>query len=204
MMDPEANMARLRALTERDDVAPLTALRRRAEEMIGAPSAVFAALSPEDQQRVLHELCVHQAEMEMQNEELRRAQAELEAERAHYFEFYELSPVAYLTVGAKGLITAANLTATRLLDRARDRLIGLPLSQFIFADDVPIFRSFARWAYHRAAAQDDQLRQCELRVKGKDFVSTWASLLCAPPRQIDGAPAWDVAIYPRLGRGDGS
>jgi len=200
-LDPEANLDRLRVLTDRDDVSPLVELRRRAEEMIGAPSAVFAALSPEDQQRVLHDLRVHQIELEMQNEELRRAQVELEAERAHYFEFYELSPVAYLTVGAKGLITAANLTATRLLGRTRNRLIGFPLSQFIFADDVPIFRSFARWAYCPNAVQDDQLRQCELRVKGKGFVPTWASLLCAPPRQMGGAPAWDVAIYPRLGGG---
>src|ERR1035441_3579790 len=71
-------------------------LRRRAEE-IDRGEAVqvpdnLQGLSPEETRRMLHELRVHQIELEMQNEELRRAQAELDAERAAYFDLYDLAP----------------------------------------------------------------------------------------------------------------
>ena len=72
-------------------------LRQRAEAMLHEKSAQspenLAALSPEVAQRMLHELRVHQIELEMQNEELRRAQAELGDERAKYFDLYDLAPV---------------------------------------------------------------------------------------------------------------
>jgi hypothetical protein len=68
--------------------APLDGLRRRAEDAaqelaVGMPDNLDA-LSPEDARKVLHELRVHQIELEMQNEELRRVQEELEASRARY------------------------------------------------------------------------------------------------------------------------
>src|ERR1039458_767612 len=94
-------------------------LRRRAEE-IDRGEAVqvpdnLQGLSPEETRRMLHELRVHQIELEMQNEELRRAQAELDAERAAYFDLYDLAPVGYCTVSEPGLILQANLTAAGLL-----------------------------------------------------------------------------------------
>ncbi|MCX6067952.1 MAG: hypothetical protein NT121_19715 [Chloroflexi bacterium] len=65
-------------------------LRRRAEEL--------ARDSSRGTESSLHELRVHQIELEVQNEELRRAQAELDAERARYFDIYNLAPVGYVTV----------------------------------------------------------------------------------------------------------
>ena len=89
-------------------------LSRRAEAALsqraGPSLEAFAALSPEAAQRVLHDLQVHQIELEMQNEELRRAHAALEASRSHYFNFYDLAPVGYCSVTEKGLIKDVNLT----------------------------------------------------------------------------------------------
>ncbi len=70
----------------------MLSLRRRAEAAAKAlQAAITAAMSPEESHHLLHELQVHQIELEMQNEELRTVQAELEASRARYFELYDLA-----------------------------------------------------------------------------------------------------------------
>ncbi len=90
------------------------------------------ALSPEETRQTLHELRVHQIELEMQNEELRRAQVEISAARARYFDLYDMAPVGYCTICEKGRILEANLTATTLLGVARAKLVDRHISQFIW------------------------------------------------------------------------
>ena len=118
-------------------------LRWRAEEIArekaAQPPENLEALSPEETRRTLHELRVHQIELEMQNEELRRAQAELDAARARYFDLYDLAPVGYCTVSEKGLILEANLTAATLLGVARGALVKQPFSRFILKEDQDIY-----------------------------------------------------------------
>ena len=81
------------------------ALRKRAEEQAGSiEQTSLSAHTPEEIQRILHELRVHQIELEMQNEELRTAQTQIEAGRARYFDLYDLAPVGYLTISEKGII----------------------------------------------------------------------------------------------------
>ena len=77
-------------------------LRRGAEERLDKLSAAAAAAAPvpEDVTAIVHELRVHQIELEMQNEELRGAQLELDAQRQKYFELFDLAPVGYLTLSA--------------------------------------------------------------------------------------------------------
>ena len=114
-------------------------LRERAEAAFQANLAGSSAppedLSPEALQRTLHDLQVHHIELEMQNEELRRAQLELEASRARWFDLYDLAPVGYCTVNEAGLIRQANLCSASLLGRIAAALIGQPISRFIFAED---------------------------------------------------------------------
>ena len=74
----------------------------RARESFADPRAADR-LSPEES-RLLHDLRVHQIELEMQNEELRRTEANLETSRARYFDLYDLAPVGYLTVNDAGLV----------------------------------------------------------------------------------------------------
>ena len=91
-----------------------TELRKRAETIAREKAALslgnLKTLSLEETSQILHELQVHQIELEMQNEELRTAQTELDAARARYFDLYDLAPVGYCTLSEKGLILEANLT----------------------------------------------------------------------------------------------
>ena len=94
-------------------------LRRRAEAMArilatkgkGYPKD----MSPEETWYLVHDLQVHQIELEMQNEELRRAHAELEIMQSRYFELFDVAPVGYVVIDGTGLVTEVNLTTAALL-----------------------------------------------------------------------------------------
>ena len=99
----------------------LQALRHRAESAAGSERAHAAGgmedLSVETLHKMVHELQVHQIELEMQNDQLRHTQQELDGARARYFDLYDLAPVGYCTVDEHGLILEANLTAALNDDR---------------------------------------------------------------------------------------
>ncbi len=100
----------------------LAALRARAEAQLGA------APGGDELRRLLHEVSVYQAELTMQNEELRRSQAELEAARAGWQELFEQGPIPALAVGADGLVQEVNRAAAALLG-GRDRVTGRAFSR---------------------------------------------------------------------------
>lgn len=82
-------------------------------------------------QRLLHELRVHQIELEMQNEELRVSRGDLESSLKRYTDLFDFAPVGYLTVSREGLLRELNLPAARMLGRERSRLVGGRLRTFI-------------------------------------------------------------------------
>ncbi|MEP7053183.1 MAG: ATP-binding protein [Pseudomonadota bacterium] len=82
-------------------------------------------------QRLLHELRVHQIELEMQNEELRVSRAAVETGLQRYTDLYDFAPVGYLTLSAEGSIRELNLPAARALGRERTRLVGGRLRSFV-------------------------------------------------------------------------
>jgi diguanylate cyclase (GGDEF)-like protein/PAS domain S-box-containing protein len=150
-------------------------LRRAAEKALrakelGIPEDI-STLSPEKIQASLHELHMHQIELEMQNEELHRAQLELSASRARYFDLYDLAPVGYITLSDKGVILQANLTAAAQLGVKRGDLTARTLSRFILKEDQDIF-----YLLRRQLMQTKQPQTGELRMLKKDGSFFWAQV----------------------------
>ncbi len=102
-----------------------TDLRRRAENRLGETQAATGPHpNKEDTSKLIHELQVHQIELEMQNEELIQARAEIEASLEKYSDLYDFAPVGYFTLTDEGIIREVNLTGTALLGEERSRLIN--------------------------------------------------------------------------------
>ncbi len=121
--------------------------------------------------RLDHELQIHQIELEMQSEELRRPHAELEASRARYFDLYDLAPVSYFTVNEQGVILEANLTAATLLGVERGSLIDRPLAAHVVREDREI------WFQHsRQAFASGELLDWEMRLARAGKPAFWAHL----------------------------
>ena len=119
-------------------------LRTRAEALVGRHLTDLQELSPEEAQQLLHELEVHQVELEMQNRELRDAQQELEASRDRYAGLYDFAPVGYMTLDTKSCVHQINLTAARLLGTERSRLIGRQFASYVVKEHKAQFRGHLR------------------------------------------------------------
>ena len=155
-------------MTEKETQPNQAADLRRDAEKIARENADpspenLLALSHEKTRHALHELRVHQIELEMQNSALRRAQLELEASQARYFDLYDLAPVGYVTVSEKGLITQANLTASALLGITRNDLVRRPLSRFILQEDQGIYLR-----QRKQLLETGEPQVCELRMVKKE------------------------------------
>ena len=152
---------------------------------------------PEDLAAVVHELRVHQIELEMQNEELRGSRLELEELRAKYFELFDLAPVGYLTLSDESIVGDANLTAALLLGVERQLLVGQPFTAFVLAPDRDVY-----YLHQRMLQQTGEPQTCELRLQrvggeagagaGADAGAApghfWARLEGRPQRATDGEP----------------
>jgi two-component system, NtrC family, response regulator AtoC len=137
-------------------------LRRKAEKQVRKSRLEedISKLSDEDVRSLVHELQVHQTELEMQNEELRRAQLELEKSRDKYADLYDFSPVGYFTLNRNGLILEANLSGARLVNRERRFLTGQPFTTLIAAEDCRGFFSHIETVFRRPIRQG-----CELKLR---------------------------------------
>ena len=122
--------------------------------------------------QLLHELQVHQIELEMQNEELRESQIALEIVRSRYFDLYDLAPIGYLTLNKHGLIQQANLTITSLLGITRSSLINQPLSRLILKEDQDVY-----YFNHKNLVESGKLQSFDLRIFKNDGTTFWANLV---------------------------
>ncbi|MBI5896587.1 MAG: PAS domain-containing protein [Desulfobacterales bacterium] len=150
---------------ERTASSDAAALRRRAEALLRAATKKGApARTPADTQRLVHELQVHQIELEMQNESLRGSRAQVEAGLERYTDLYDFALVGYLTLGRDGAIRQVNLTASLLLGVARAQLAGRRLGLFLGDSDraglsaflKKVFASQAKEVCEAALLKEDQ------------------------------------------------
>jgi PAS domain S-box-containing protein len=145
-------------------------------------------LSPGAMRDLLHELQVHQIELQMQNEELRRSQLELDASRSRYFNLYDLAPVGYCSVSEAGLILHANLAAATLLGATRGTLVRQPISRFICKADQDT------WYLHRKLlAQSGQAQSLELRLARPDDTQVWVQVATSTVNDVTNPVANTVA-----------
>ncbi len=152
-------------------------LRSRAEAALRRTERDVSSMIPDDVQRLVHELQVHQIELEMQNEELRRAHAKLEESREQFQELFERAPAAYLDVDADGVIVRANRGFSNLLDVDSERLPGRRVLEFVAPQDLRRFRE-----HLRAVLESEERGSCELSVV-RDAGSTVQVRLDSSPRR---------------------
>jgi signal transduction histidine kinase len=153
-------------------------LRQRAENRLrerpgNQRSTAVVPKSDADAKRLLHELQVHQIELEMQNAELRQARDELEVALDNYTDLYDFAPSGYFTLAATGAILQANLTMVGI---ERSRLLGQSFGRLVSAEFRPAFSTFLE---HVFAGQTKQAGDFEIACKGQPlrFVNIEAQCL---------------------------
>ncbi len=144
-----------------------------------------AALRPPEpalaERRLLHDLQVHQIELEQQNRLLRDAQRGLEVSRSRYADLFDFAPIGYCTLDARGRLREVNLAAASLLGTSRDGLIGRPLVALVGPSSRAAFQT------HLARASEGNTTAVEVEfLVGGDTVTT--QLLCSPTPGPDGRP----------------
>ncbi len=158
-------------------------LRKRADRVMRGKPEIDGDLSniiSEGRKGLIYELQVHQIELKMQNEELRRIQHELEKSRDKYSHLYDFSPVGYFTLNEEGIIDEVNLTGAVMLGIERRNLIGKPFTRFIKRDDQDIFYK------HRLSVLEEELPQtCELRFVKKDGSEFFSNLACTVVKESE-------------------
>jgi diguanylate cyclase (GGDEF)-like protein/PAS domain S-box-containing protein len=160
-------------MSKDQDVKKLTDYQLRAKAEVALTDSSPPKNMAQSAEELLHELRVHQVELEMQNEALRQTQQALEESRDRYIDLYEFAPVAYLTLSEKGLITELNLTAVTLMGQERNKLIKKNFRALVVNEDQ------SRWINHFMVAmnQTDSLN-IELSLKHGNGTVFQALLEC--------------------------
>ena len=147
-------------------------LRQRAEQLLDARrDNGLVVSSPAEVEQLLHELLVHQIELEMQNEELRSAQQQLQTSQDRYFDLYDLAPTGYLTLDDRRLIKDCNLFAANMVGMSRSTLVKAPISQILLKKDQNIF-----YDNLKISLEFDVPQHFEMRLIRADASVFWALL----------------------------
>ena len=138
----------------------MLALRHRAElKLETSLSHLVLPSSEEDLLKLVHDLQVHEIELEMQNEELRRSEEELVAARDTFSLLYDFAPVGYFTLDQKGAIRTVNLTGSSLLGMERAHLVKRFFRHYVADEDRPVFTDFLHKIFDNTSKQT-----CEIRL----------------------------------------
>jgi diguanylate cyclase (GGDEF)-like protein/PAS domain S-box-containing protein len=146
-------------------------MRTEAEAQLARAPRTGARERPDEEVR--HELEVHQIELEIQNEELRRSQLALEESRDRYVTLYEFAPVGYLTLTGEGLISEVNLAGAILLGEERKKMLSRRFDRFVTREDKDRYRRL-----FVSLMRDDERQTCELALRRGDGSVFHAQLDC--------------------------
>ncbi|MDO8725147.1 MAG: PAS domain-containing sensor histidine kinase [Candidatus Methanoperedens sp.] len=146
-------------------------LRKRSEDALKGKTVDMHDFSYNDAKHLIHELQVHQIELEMQNEELRRAQIDLEELRKNYSDLYDFAPVGYFSIDRDGLIRQVNLTGAKKLGIERNFIINKPFSLFVSSKSKDVFYDHLRDVFGTGIKQI-----CEIKVIGRNRTQFEAQL----------------------------
>jgi diguanylate cyclase (GGDEF)-like protein/PAS domain S-box-containing protein len=133
-------------------------LRQRAEQLLESDPERFAAPGQADVAGLLHELAVFQAELEMQNDELRHAQQQAEEVRDQYASLYNQAPVGYLRLNEFGMILHHNKTFAEMIKSEHKPLINKPLVKLLAPEDRDIFYARFNAFFHNPTGKNIEVR----------------------------------------------
>jgi PAS domain S-box-containing protein len=156
-----------------DEIAKL---RKKAEKQVGKRTAAIRKKTADNLEEVINELNLPQIELELQSEEMRQVQFELEKSRSKYADLYDFAPVGYFTIDKKGAIIEANLTGCRMLGLERSFLIKKPFSCFVNSrvDHDKFFLT------RRAVISEGMCGRCDLKMVRKGGGGFYADILIEP------------------------
>jgi chemotaxis family two-component system sensor kinase Cph1 len=164
-------------------------LRIRAEEALKSEEDPCIEGAGEDVRQLIHELRVHQVELEMQNEELRSAHARLEESRMRYADLYDFAPVGYVTFDEQGRIVEMNLTGAKQLGIERGNLINAPFWAKVIESDRKQYLSHLKKVFDTRGGDT-----CEVRLKTKAGGELYARLDSMFMKSADGAVSCRTSI----------
>jgi len=161
-------------------ISPSSLLREAAGKSLGCSRSV---------DELLHELQIHQVELEMQNEALREAQVTLEESRNRYVDFYDFSPVGYVTLNGSGVITEINLTGAMLFGVQREHILKRRFAQFAAPECVD------RWhRYFASVLREGTKQPVELALLRAGGTRLYVQLDCLRLLKEGKAPVVRVAL----------
>ena len=164
-------------------------LRKKAEVRLQSKTPRVQDLSHDEISVLVHELQVHQIELEMQNEELRRGQISLEEANRKYSDFYDFAPVGFLTLDESGTIREINLTAASQLGISRRHLVDKPFRFFIDEEDRGHFRLYLKRVF-----QEPGPHPGEIKLQRPDGGSFFARLNSVAVTDVSGARVCRTSI----------
>lgn len=181
---------RKQAETLADALSPSKSSALTGSEAINPPPLEPVDYTSQSSKVLIHELRVHQLELEIQNEELQFAQAELQATKNRYFELYHTAPFGYCTLNEEGRIVEANTTLSELLGRPNIKLLHHAITEFIDYLDQDTFYLCKQCD----ASQINGLKTCEVRFKNMDGRRFWARLTLSPAFDEDDNPTTRLVV----------
>jgi PAS domain S-box-containing protein len=161
-------------------------LRLRAETRLkGEQASPPLPQSEAATKRILHELQVHQIELELQNAELQEARNKVESLLETYTDLYDFAPVGYFSVDEEGVILEVNLTGAAFLGIERSRLIDQRLQNFVDPPSRKLLGAFLKKVFANPGKHI-----CELPLRNEHGIPFWVDLQAASAEAAKGAPNW--------------